>query len=158
MLRPTVALALVLATMAALPATAQIPMTGASAGLRSEPGDAFVLGAHARLWQPQPAVRVVTTGSLALGRAERFTVTPELHFVATQAPVADLTYFYVGGGPDLTMTMGGGGGTSTGLTMLAGLEWVGAPEVRFFGELRVHNFGPTDWFEVGLGVSTGLIR
>ena len=41
---------------------------------------------------------------------------------------------------------------------LGGIEWIGSPRHRFFGELRVHNFGPDDWFEVGVGMSFGLVR
>jgi hypothetical protein len=156
-----------LALFPSIPASAEpfgLQAAGPRLGLRLNP-DQLVLGGQGILWTPLPEVRLTSTATVGFGdNVTIFSLSPEFHYVARSTPIAPETWFYAGGGLDLTIidwSSAGRGGSDTdlGLVVLAGLDGgIPGTNTTLFSELRILIHGPDDWFEVLVGANFALMQ
>ncbi len=126
-------------------------------GFRFDP-DQVLLGSHLHLYEPGDKLRFGVAGALGFGDdVTAIDLTPEVHVIASENPVAPDTYFYAGGGIDWANFWTSVGETGTahssdsGLTLLGGIERHLDSGSTFFGEFRIR-FGDTEWFAVVFGL------
>jgi len=130
---------------------------GGHLGARLDP-DQIVLGAHADFWQSGETVRLRGVGSLGFGEDTTILdLRPEIHYVATTAPLSGGILFYTGAGIDLANIWHAGdddGGYSDfGLIVLGGLERRLDGGTALFGELNVRIDERDQWFVLELGMT-----
>jgi hypothetical protein len=130
---------------------------GGHLGARLDP-DQVVLGAHADFWQSGESVRLRGVGSLGFGEDTTILdLRPELHYVATSAPLSGGVLFYTGAGIDLAnIWLAGdndGGYSDFGLIVLGGLERRLESGTAIFGELNVRIDERDQWFVLEVGMT-----